>query len=223
MSTGPRVVVAAPAPVLLAGVRSTLQDAGCQVVGEAGSWAQLLESVQTEQPDAVLVDDALPGDLGAGIRTLLRQAPGVPVLVMTDHHADSALLAAVRAGARGYLVTDIDIDQLANAVVAVAAGQAVVPRRFVGYLLDEMRRTVAPDRQQREGPRLTEREQQVLDLLRSGWSTARIASELYVAPVTVRTHVAAIMHKMHVTDRRALLSRPSREGVVAEPERQAPR
>lgn len=206
-----RVVIAAPSPVLRAGVRAALDGARSKVVGEAGSYAELwLVSARTS-PDVCLLDSEMPGDVGTGIRTLLRRLPETAVLVLGDQDDDERmLLTAVRAGATGFLIKDIDLDQLPHAVDAMASGEALIPRRLVVHLLDQLRESAGGRRSIRpELPRLTEREQQVLDLLRQGWSTRRIADELFVAQLTVRTHVAAILHKYRVSDRRDLLDAPA--------------
>ena len=149
---------------------------------------------------------------GSGIevtRDLLRARPGVAVLVVTMHEDDDNLVAAVRAGARGYLLKSAAPDQVERAVRAVAAGEVIlgpeVAARTMAYLSGARTQGVVPF------PELTAREREVLDLVARGLDNASVARRLVLADKTVRNTVAAITAKLAVRDRAALVVR-AREG-----------
>jgi DNA-binding NarL/FixJ family response regulator len=156
-----------------------------------------------------LVEVELPGDGVGTAADLVGARPGVAVVMLAEHCKDTDLIAAIRAGALGYLVKDMDITEIPRAIAAAAAGEAVIPRRFVGHILDEVRWVDRADRDPvRVGPALlTRRENEVLDMICQGGSTTQIADRLCLAPVTVRTHVRAIIHKFRVTNRKELIDR----------------
>lgn len=207
----PRVLIAEGQPVLRAGMRASLEAAGFHVETGTLDCESTVAATAVSRADVCLVDAALPGGFAVAVRSIRRHAPEVAVLVLADRPDSRQLLEAVRAGASGYLVKDLDAEQLPRAVSAVLLGEAVIPRRFVARLMEEIGvdahvRAQVP--QQRD-PRLTNREQEVVDMLRAGWSTSRIADHLFVAPVTVRTHISAILAKLRLPDRNALLDEAS--------------
>jgi len=116
---------------------------------------------------------------------------------------DEDLFAALRAGARGYLLKDIDPDRLANALSGVLAGEAALPRGLVARVIDEFRTRDSSHRREGVLAKLTDREWQVLKAMQQGKSTAEMAAEMFVSAVTIRTHVSAILRKLHVSDREA--------------------
>ena len=185
------------------GIRLALSGHGFDVVGEAATAQAAVELARTLAPRVCLLDVHMPGNGIAAARAINRDAPGTTVVMLTVSRDDADLFDAISAGASGYLLKDIDPDRLPHALRGVLDGEAALPRGLVMNLLREFR-----DREQRRvgrgrGARLTEREWEVLDLLARGCSTADIAGHLFVSAVTVRTHVAAILHKLHVPDRAA--------------------
>lgn len=186
---------------------------GLQVVAHAASAAEAtaaLSAAQTPRLDVVVMDLDL-GD-GSGIevtRDLLRDRPGVAVLVVTMHEDDDNLVAAIRAGARGYLLKSAAPEQVERAVRAVADGEVIlgpqVAARTMAYLSGARTRGPVPF------PELTAREREVLDLVARGLDNASVARRLVVADKTVRNTVAAITAKLAVRDRAALVVR-AREG-----------
>jgi DNA-binding NarL/FixJ family response regulator len=120
---------------------------------------------------------------------------------------DADLFQALAAGARGYLLKDTDPDRLAHALEGVVNGEAALPRALVMRLVDEFRLRDEAD-SRRRGPlaQLTPREWEILELLRSGLTTNQVAAQLFVTPVTVRSHVSAILRKLRVPDRAAAIS-----------------
>jgi DNA-binding NarL/FixJ family response regulator len=201
-----RVVLADDHPMYRYGVAAVLATAEeIEVVGEAPDGQHLIALVDAERPDVVLTDLAMPGlDGVAACRQLLARHPNLGVLVLTMHADDESLVAALRAGARGYLVKGADKAELIRAILAVAEGQAVygapVARRIAGLFGAD---GVSTSRPATPFPDLTPRERQVLDLLAEGARNSEIARQLGMTDKTVRNHVSAILMKLQVTDRTA--------------------
>jgi len=198
------VVLADDHPMYRFGLRAVLEsNADVEVVGEAASGRELLELVRTTAPDVVLTDLAMPDVDGVtAARRLSSGNPDVAVLVLTMHDDDESVFAAMRAGARGYLVKGADGPDIVRAVLAVAQGDAVfgpsVARRIVAFYSggDEPYAALA-------FPELTVRERQVLDLLASGSRNREIARRLGLSEKTVRNHVSAVLMKLQAPDRTA--------------------
>lgn len=190
-----------------AGTRSVVRDAlertgRFEVCGEAGDADAAVAWSLVHRPDIVLMDLELGGNPLAAIEQIA--ASGAAVVVLTASRREADVFAAVRAGVRGYLFKDIEPTALPRALDAVAAGEVAFPRALVGRLLAAFRswdRVTSRDGDPL-GP-LTERERTVLRLMQEGRTTAEMARELFVSPVTIRTHVSAILHKLGVADRRA--------------------
>jgi DNA-binding NarL/FixJ family response regulator len=148
----------------------------------------------------------MPGDGIAAAGRIARSHPSVAVVMLTVSRDDADLFASLRAGAAGYLLKDTDPTRLPHALRGVLDGEAAVPRDLVARVIDEFR-----DRTRRRlpvaerGVELTSREWEVLELLRTGLSTAQVAERLFVSKVTVRSHVAAVVRKLGVPDREAAL------------------
>ncbi|MEU6142926.1 response regulator transcription factor [Streptomyces sp. NPDC047081] len=213
-----RVVIADDHPMYrygLAAVLATRPD--LDVVAEATNGDDLLAAADRTEPDVVVTDLTMPGlDGTEAIRALLTRRPAVGVLVLTMHEDDQALFAALRAGARGYLLKDADSTEIVRAVLAVAEGQAVygkaVARRIVDFFTGAHRDYAA-----QVFPELTEREREVLDLVALGVGNHQIAARLVLSEKTVRNHVSSILDKLHVSDRAAAVARARDAGLGGRP------
>jgi len=200
-----RVLIADDHPPTRAGVRLSLTEGGFEVCGEAADARSAVAMAKELAPDVALVDIHMPGGGVTAIDQIARECPTVAVVVLTVSRNDDDLLDAVRAGALGYLLKDMDPDRLPKALQGVLEGEAALPRTMIARLLDEFR---SRDRRRvalrnRPSVRLTSRESEVLDLMRAGLTTKQMADRLFVSSVTVRTHVSAILKKLSVPDRRA--------------------
>ena len=209
-----RVAVADDHPMYRFGLRAVL-DASPEVdvVGEAGDGRELLALVDRHAPDVVLTDLSMPELSGtAAIAELARRAPGTGVLVLTMHEDDASLFAALRAGARGYLLKGADREEIIRAVLTVARGDAVygaaVARRIVDFYTG-----AASDYRMQTFPQLTEREREVLELLAAGLRNGEIARRLVLSEKTVRNHVSAVLAKLQVPDRAAAVARARDAGL----------
>jgi DNA-binding NarL/FixJ family response regulator len=202
------VLIADDHPMTRVGVRLALERGGFEICAEADDGPSAVEAAKRERPDICLLDIQMPG---SGIRAAEQIAASVPesaIVMLTVSRSDADLFDALRVGAAGYLLKDTDPDRLPLALRGVLDGEAALPRHLVALLIDEFRergrhrrlRLVRSDRVD-----LTSREWEVLELMRDGLSTGEIAERLFIAPVTVRTHVAAILRKLRVQDRREAL------------------
>jgi DNA-binding NarL/FixJ family response regulator len=195
-----RVLVADNAPTR-AGVRLALERSGFAVCAEASDAEAAVASAREEQPTLCLLGLDLPGGGLRATREITATLPQTSVVVFSASRSDSDFLDALRAGADGYLPKDIDPNRLPLALRAVAAGEAAVPRNLVRRLVEEIRTRRRTSLAMPRGVDLTARESEVLELLRQGLRTREIASRLFISPGTVRTHVAAVLRKLHVADR----------------------
>lgn len=197
-----RVVIADDHPMVRYGIAAVLRDVPTiELVGEAEDGEQLLAVVEQERPDVVLTDLAMPKLSGVEAVTALRAAhPDLPVLVLSMHTDDEAVFAALRAGARGYLVKGAGGAELVRAIESVAAGDAVygeaVAQRIVAFFTGAHEEYAA-----RAFPELTDRERDVLGGLANGLANRAIAERLAISDKTVRNHVSAVLLKLQVTDR----------------------
>jgi DNA-binding NarL/FixJ family response regulator len=200
-----RVLVADDHPPTRAGVRAALEQQGTfTVCAEAPDGDGAVEAARRERPDVCLLDIHMPGDGIRAAETISRELPDTAVVMLTVSRADEDLFDALRAGASGYLLKDIDPARLPHALQGVLDGEAALPRRLVALLIEEFRERRRRRRIPLVGRRsveLTDREWEVLDLMRDGLPTDEIAARLFISPVTVRTHVSAILRKLHVTTR----------------------
>jgi DNA-binding NarL/FixJ family response regulator len=203
---GARVLIADDHPPTRAAVREALEADGFVVCGEAGNAARAVQLAEELGPDVCLVDLNMPGDGRVALALLAERVPDAALVVLTVSRDDRDLFDALRAGARGYLLKDTDPGRMATALRTVLAGEAVLPGSLLAQVRETFRRPRGRLRLRRPGVQLSEREWEVLELLNEGLSTAEIAARLYVAPVTVRSHVAAILRKLQVRSRDEVLS-----------------
>jgi DNA-binding NarL/FixJ family response regulator len=202
------VVVADDHPFARAGVRDTLEGEGFEIVAEAASGDEAVIAATLHQPDLCLLDVHMPGSGIAAASTIVGTCPETTVVMLTVSHDDEDLFQSLRAGAAGYLLKDADPERLPHALRGVLNGEAALPRMLVSRLVTEFQarnRRRLPLLRRPEGGALTAKEWDVLELLHEGLPTAQVAERLGVAPVTVRSHVASILKKLHVPDREAAL------------------
>jgi NarL family two-component system response regulator LiaR len=207
-----RVVVADDHPVVRQGLRTFLStQEGIAVVGEAGDGDEALATVRALVPDVVLLDLVMPGlDGAAAISRLMAECPDTKVLVLTSFPDDDKLLAAVQAGAAGYLLKDVAPAELASAVRAVARGEAALSSRPAARLLREY----AESGSHASPATLTRREREVLALVGRGLANKQIARELSIAEKTVKTHVSHVLSKLGLADRTQAALYAVRVGLV---------
>jgi DNA-binding NarL/FixJ family response regulator len=195
-----RVVIADDQPLMRAGFRAVLEATGeIEVVAEAGDGEEAVAAARAHRPDVVLMDIRMPGLDGI---EATRRLPGQRVLILTTFGLDDYIIAALRAGASGFLLKDAPTEQVLDAVRAVAAGDAVLSPAVTRRLLDQVGRRLPAAVSQEHGlDALTEREREVLRMLAAGLSNNEIAQALVVSEATVKSHVSSLLGKLGLRDR----------------------
>ncbi|MDQ3762813.1 MAG: response regulator transcription factor [Actinomycetota bacterium] len=208
------VLVAEDHPLVRRGIVGFLNtQPDLSVVAEAADGAEAVQLAIDHRPDVAVIDLQLPRIDGIEtIRRLTRDCPGTRVVVLTSHSTDADIFPAVHAGALSYLLKEATPEELAEAVRAASAGEAVLHPRVAARVLAELRdgRPEAPNALRD----LTERELEVLRLLGEGLSNAEIARRLVIGDKTVKTHVSAILMKLQLTDRTQAAVHAWRHGVL---------
>lgn len=196
-----RVLLVDDHPVVRRGLRALLSSLpGIEVAGEAATGEDAVREAQLLAADVVVMDVQLPGIDGVAATARLTAAvPRAAVLVLTMFDDDDTVVAALRAGARGYLLKGADADEIARALHAVHAGQVVLAPDVAARLV--LRLSGAPRPPVRPFPELTDRELQVLDAIASGQSNTAIAALLGLAPKTVGNHISSVFAKLRVASR----------------------
>lgn len=209
-----RIVVADDHPLYRRGLAAVLdaQD-GWQVVAEVDTGVEAVTATHATQPDIVVMDLNMPELDGIeATRRIVTTSPHVGVLVLTMYDDDASVFAAMRAGARGYLLKGADQTEIVRAVAAIASGEAIfgptVARRIMEFF-------TAPRPRSTEivFPELTAREHEVLDLIAAGRSNADLSKILVLSPKTVRNHVSNIFAKLQVADRSEAIVRAREAGL----------
>ena len=209
-----RVLIADDHPLFRRGLRSVL-DAhdGTAVVAEAATGIEAVTQARAAQPDVAVLDLHMPGIDGVeATRRIIATSPHIGVLVLTMFDDDDSVFAAMRAGARGYLLKGADQTEILHAVHAVARGEAIfgptVAQRIIEFFAAP-RQIPLPS----AFPELTERELQVLDHIAAGHSNRDISNDLTLSPKTVRNHVSNIFTKLQVADRAQAIVRARDAGL----------
>jgi DNA-binding NarL/FixJ family response regulator len=213
MEEAVRVLIADDHPLFREGMRGRLDRvADIEVVGEAASGDEAVEMARKLELDVILMDIKMPGLNGIeATREILRANPRISVLVLTMFEDDDSVFAAMRAGAKGYLLKDSGGEGVVHAIRAVASGEAVfgpgVAERIIGFF------SAPRSAPQRAFPELTEREEEILSLVAQGKSNQEIARQLFVSLKTVRNHVSNILLKLQVADRAQAVIRARDAGM----------
>lgn len=198
------------------GIRSLLElSDSIRVVAEVGDGKQAVETIPQVKPDVVLLDMRMPGMSGLDVLNALAARRALPpTIILTTFDDDQLVLDGLKAGARGYLLKDVSLDQLVDAVKTVANGGSLIAPVVTQRLLSGLERMhnefVSLDR---PDP-LTERETEILRLMAGGYSNKEIASSLGVAEGTVKNHVSNILSKLGVRDRTRAVLKAFELGVV---------
>jgi DNA-binding NarL/FixJ family response regulator len=214
-----RVVLADDQPLVRAGLRMLIeQTPDIDVAGEAGTGAEAVKLARSAGVDVVVMDIRMPGMDGIEATQLITAGGGpARVLVLTTFDDDDYVYGALRAGASGFLVKDMALEDILAAIRVVAAGDAMiapgVTRRLIGQFASQHRSAGKP----RELTGITDREREVLRLVGLGMSNAEIAAALYITPGTAKTHVARLLAKLGARDRVQLVITAYETGLVSAP------
>ncbi|MDQ3894588.1 MAG: response regulator transcription factor [Actinomycetota bacterium] len=218
-----RVLLADDQTLVRSGFRALLERAeDITVVGEAADGAEAIERARADRPDVVLMDIRMPGVDGLEATRRITADPGladVRVVMLTTFELDEYVFEALHAGASGFLLKDVEPDELREAVRVVASGDALLAPSVTRRLIQEFvsqpgRHRPAPERL----AQLTEREREVLGLVAHGLSNQEIAERLVISPATAKTHVSRVMMKLHAHDRAQLVVIAYESGLVRVPQ-----
>jgi DNA-binding NarL/FixJ family response regulator len=212
-----RLLIADDHTLFREGLRAILgAQSGIEIVGEASNGAQAVSLAAAELPDVILMDIQMPEMNGiTATERILDANPHIGIIVLTMLEDDDSVFAAMRAGARGYVLKGADKAEMLRAVHAVAEGEALfgpaIAQRLVNFFHDVRgMQDLAPPR---AFPELTGREVEVLDLIARGYNNAEIAEKLVLSPKTVSNHISNIFSKLQVADRAQAIVRARQAGL----------
>ena len=213
-----RVLIADDHPLFRDGLAALLRASpGTELAGAAVSGTEAVELARRVQPDVVLMDLRLPGSMNGieATRQIVVDSPHTVVVMLTMFDDDDSVFAALRAGARGYLLKGADQEQIRRAVHAAAAGEAIfgaeIATRVIAYF------TAQPGPAHAPFPQLTEREREILELVAQGRSNTAIAARLQLSQKTIRNNVSNILAKLQVADRAQAIVRARDAGLGHQP------
>ena len=214
-----RILIADDHTLFRDGLRALLNSLPVlEVVGEAATGQEVIEQAERLQPDVILMDLQMPEVNGIeATRRILRNSPHIGVIVVTMFEDDDSVFAAVRAGARGYVLKGADQEEVLQAIQVVAAGGALfgpsIAKRVVSFFA-----MLQPATPAQVFPELTEREREILELIAGGSNNTAIAEQLVISPKTVRNHVSNIFSKLQVADRAQAIVRAREAGLPRDPD-----
>ena len=213
--TNLRILIVDDHPLVRSGMRALLQATDdLEVVGEAASGEEAITQTVDLQPDVIVMDLRMPGLGGIeATRQILQKRPHSRVLVVTLLEEDDALFAALRAGARGYVLKEASEEEILRAIRTVSAGEAIfsaaMAQRLVNFFASPSSLTPAVP-----FPELTERERELLMLIAQGHSNSEIAQHLVISLKTVRNYISSIFSKLQVVDRAQAIVKARQAGMV---------
>lgn len=200
-----KVLIADDQQLLRAGFRLILErQAGVEVVAEATDGSDAVAQARAHRPDVILMDIRMPGIDGIQATRLILADPATSharILILTTYDLDEYVYDALQAGASGFLLKDLGPEQLAAAVLGAPAGDTLLAPAVTRRLIEHFTATSKPPSPPPSMSRLTPREVEVLQLLAQGMSNAEIATQLFVAETTVKTHIARLLTKLDLRDR----------------------
>jgi DNA-binding NarL/FixJ family response regulator len=211
-----QVILADDQPLIRAGLRRLIeQTADIGVAGEAGTGAEAVQVTRDTGPDVVVMDIRMPGMDGIEATQLITaRDTRARVLVLTTFDDDDYVYGALRAGASGFLVKDMALDDILTAIRVVAAGDAIIAPGVTRRLIAQFASQPRPDPRLRELTGITGREREVLALVGLGMSNAEIAAALYISVGTAKTHVARLLAKLGARDRVQLVITAYEAGLL---------
>src|SRR5438093_6282277 len=193
------------------------QEADIDVIGEAADGNEAVEMAQESMPDVILMDVRMPHRTGIEATHQIKELlPHVKILMLTISDEEADLYEAIKAGASGYLLKEIPIEEVSDAIRSVWAGQSRISPSMASKLLTEFAAIskATEERPQMPAPRLTEREMEVLKLVAQGLNNRDIAKKLYISENTVKNHIRNILEKLHLHSRMEAVVYAVREKMI---------
>ena len=212
-----RILLADDHALFRDGVASLLGAWGHEVVGQAADGGSAVALARELRPDLVLMDVAMPGDGIEATRRIAGEEPGIAIVMLTASEAVDDLFAAIKAGARGYLLKNLESSELRAMLQAVERGEAAITPAIAARILAELAKpqpgtAAAPG--ERDPDALTDRELDVLRLVVAGLRNKEVAAELGISENTVKFHLRNILDKLHAQSRAEAVARAVREGLI---------
>ena len=214
-----RLLVVDDVPLFRAGLTSALNGAGYDVIGEAADGEGAVAVAESEQPDIVLLDILMPGMSGIDVLGKIRAvSPSTEVLLLTGSESEEDLVAAIRGGARGYILKDMPFDELILVIDNIADGGAAVSPGMAGKLFDVAKELLLHQELiSTRKPTLTGRELEVLGLVADGKTSRQIGDLLYISENTVKNHIRNILDKLGLHSRNEAVLYAIRENLITLP------
>jgi len=212
-----RLVIVDDHALFREGLASIIQlEEDIEVSGLAGTVQEAVEVVRTLKPDIVLMDFSLPDGNGAeATRIVLNEYPDCKIIFLTMSESDENLLAAIRSGAKGYLIKNMSPSKLVTTIRSVQRGESALSRKMTLRLMEELSRTKEPERLEDSSlAKLTHREIDVLRALTTGMTNKEVANHLYLSENTVKYHVHSILDKLNLPDRKTAANFAKEHGIT---------
>lgn len=208
-----RVLLVDDHRIVRQGISSLLElESDLTVVGEAASGARALELIDEKQPDIVLLDVKMPDMDGADVcREIQARYPNLPVIILTAYSGDEHVLRCIQAGARGYVLKDVDVVELVRTIRVVHGGQSVLDGKVIAAVMTELKRPAAA---RHHGPEFSQREIDIIRLVSQGLSNKEIADRLFLSTSAVKYHLRNIMDKLGVSTRAAVIYEATQHGLI---------
>ena len=207
----PRVLLVDDHQLLRQAVRRALEDAGMEVVAEAGDGSEAVRLAADIAPDVIVMDVSMPVLDGVeATRRIHAASPDLPIVVLTMHGEDTQRREALDAGATGFLTKDVSMQDVVRTVHQAAGGDTALSPELASTILSELR---MPDSTKSSSP-LTPREEEVLQLIADGLSTTEVAKHLFISGKTVKNHLASIYEKLDARDRTQAVLAAVRIGII---------
>ena len=202
-------------PLFMEGLQNLLGAKGVQVVGAAKNGLEAFEKAGTLRPDVILMDVLMPGCNGlAATRLIKAKFPDIRIVMLTASEADEDLFEAVKSGASGYLLKNLNAGELFGMLEALKQGEAPLSPGLAARVLKEFNRGEILGKEQEEDQILTERQMEVLSLVAQGKTYKEVAESLYVTERTVKYHMGKILEKLHMRNRAQVIAYASHMGLV---------
>ena len=207
-----RVLLVDDHRIVRQGISSLLElESDLTVVGEAASGARALELIEEKQPDIVLLDIKMPDMDGADVcREIQARYPNLPVIILTAYSGDEHVLRCIQAGARGYVLKDVDVVELVRTIRVVHSGQSVLDGKVIAAVMTELKRPAAA----RHGLEFSQREIDIIRLVSQGLSNKEIADRLFLSTSAVKYHLRNVMDKLGVSTRAAVIYEATQHGLI---------
>ena len=202
-----RVMLVDDQPLVRNGIASLLQSRGHEVVAEASNGREALDIVKDAAPDVILMDIRMPEMGGLETTRLLKaQYPDITIVMLTVSDDEQDLFEAVKSGAHSYLLKDLEAAEFFEALDSIQRGEAVLPTRLAGKLLDEFRSQAKAVASADDVEVLSAREHEILDLVAQGMMNKEVADKLFISENTVKYHMKNILDKLHLQNRAQVIA-----------------